>query len=188
MTFGATKFIGNKTGISIPGMDTDDVAAARSIFHDSGRDPDNSRTPMGLDNKQLIQDILANPSAYPEGIVEQAQNVNVEEIEDGHLNPNGGPVVSTFQKGELVPIMQGIKEDNVYMTTNKPVQVQDGYYGRSTSQDNSAFANALDRFTEALSGNKEVTLVINGKELGTALIPIMTPGVVRQINNTNVLV
>jgi len=109
-----------------------------------------------------------------------------QQVEDGSLNPNGGPVVSTFQKGELVPIMQGIKEDNVYMTTNKPVQVQDGYYGRSTSQDNSAFANALDRFTEALSGNKEVTLVINGKELGTALIPIMTPGVVRQINNNSV--
>jgi len=188
MTFGATKFLSNKAGISIPGMDTDDVAAARAIFHKSGRDPDNSRTPMSLDNKQLIQDILANSSDYPEGIVEQAQNVNIEEIEDGRLNPNGGPVVSTFQKGELVPIMQGIKEDNVYMTTNKPVQqVSDGYYGRS-SQDNSAFAAALDRFTKALSGNKEVTLVINGKELGTALIPIMTPGVVRQMNIDSVLV
>jgi hypothetical protein len=137
-----------------------------------------------------ISDYVGGPAlgkAIMDTFYEDAPKSQAQQVEDGSLNPNGGPVVSTFQKGELVPIMQGIKEDNVYMTTNKPVQVQDGYYGRSTSQDNSAFANALDRFTEALSGNKEVTLVINGKELGTALIPIMTPGVVRQINNNSVL-
>ena len=187
-TFGATKWIGNKTGISIPGMDTDDVAAARAIFHKSGRDPDNSRTPMSVDNKQLIQDILSNPSAYPEGIVEQAQNVNVEEIEDGSLNPNGGPVVSTFQKGELVPIMQGIKEDNVYMTTNKPVQqVSDGYYGKA-SQDNSQVIAAINKLADAIISNssKEITLQINGQTVGKVLTPIMTPMTVREINNTSV--
>jgi hypothetical protein len=188
-TFGATKWLGNKAGISIPGMDTDDVAAARAIFHQSGRDPDNSRTPMGLDNKQLIQDILANPSAYPEGIVEQAQNVNVEEIEDGRLNPNGGPVVSTFQKGELVPIMQGIKEDNVYMTTNKPVaQVQDGYYGRA-SQDNSAVIAAIKELAGvfAANNNKEITLEMNGQKVGKVLTPIMANPLVRQMNIDSVL-
>lgn len=188
-TFGATKWLGNKAGISIPGMDTDDVAAARAIFHQSGRDPDNSRTPMGLDNKQLIQDILANPSAYPEGIVEQAQNVNVEEIEDGRLNPNGGPVVSTFQKGELVPVMQGIKEDNVYMTTNKPAQVEDGFFGRMfRNNSDSQVAAALDRFTAALNNSdKTLTIVMDGKEVGKVLVPVMTKGLVENINKTAVL-
>jgi hypothetical protein len=71
-------------------MDTDDVASARAIFHKSGRDPDNSRSPMSLDNKQLIQDILANPDAYPEGIVEQAKGVNIEELKLGGLVTKSG--------------------------------------------------------------------------------------------------
>ena len=85
LTFGATKFIGNKTGISIPGMDTDDVASARAIFHASGRDPDGSRTPISMDNKQLINDILNNPSAYPEGIVSQAKEVDIKELAVGGI-------------------------------------------------------------------------------------------------------
>jgi hypothetical protein len=85
MTFGGTKLITNATGISIPGMDTDDVASARAIFHDSGRDPDDSRFPISTDNKQLINDILKNPSAYPEGIVQQAQGVNITELAVGGM-------------------------------------------------------------------------------------------------------
>ena len=85
LTFGATKFIGNKTGISIPGMDTDDVASARAIFHASGRDPDDSRFPISTDNKQLINDILNNPSAYPEGIVSQAKEVDIKELAVGGI-------------------------------------------------------------------------------------------------------
>jgi len=85
LTFGGTKAIGNATGISIPGMDTDDVASARSIYHASGRDPDNSRFPMSTDNKQLINDILNNPGAYPEGIVQQAKGVNITELAMGGM-------------------------------------------------------------------------------------------------------
>ena len=85
LTFGGTKLITNATGISIPGMDTDDVASARAIFHDSGRDPDDSRFPISTDNKQLIEDILKNPSAYPEGIVQQAQGVNITELAVGGM-------------------------------------------------------------------------------------------------------
>jgi hypothetical protein len=113
-----------------------------------------------------------------------------QQVEDGGLNPNGGPVVSTFQKGELTPIMQGIKEDNVYMTTNKPVaQVQDGYYGRS-SQDNSAVIAAINKLTEAMIANssKEIVMQMNGQTVGKVLIPIMSNPMVRQINNTSVLV
>lgn len=85
LTFGGTKLITNATGISIPGMETDDVASARAIFHDSGRDPDDSRFPISTDNKQLIEDILKNPSAYPEGIVTQAQGVNITELAVGGM-------------------------------------------------------------------------------------------------------
>jgi len=85
LTFGGTKFIGNKTGISIPGMDTDDVASARAIFHASGRDPDNSRFPISMDNKQLINDILNNSPAYPEGIVSQAKEVDIKELAIGGI-------------------------------------------------------------------------------------------------------
>jgi hypothetical protein len=84
-TFGLTKLAGNATGISIPGIDTDDVASARAIFHASGRDPDDSRFPIGTDNKQLVNDILNNPSAYPEGIVEQAQGVDISKLAIGGI-------------------------------------------------------------------------------------------------------
>jgi len=84
-TFGLTKAIGNAAGWSIPGMDTDDVASARAIFHSSGRDPDDSRYPISMDNKQLINDILNNPSAYPEGIVEQAQSVDISKLAIGGI-------------------------------------------------------------------------------------------------------
>jgi hypothetical protein len=86
--------------------------------------------------------------------------------------------------------MQGIKEDNVYMTTNKPVaQVQDGYYGRS-SQDNSAVIAAINKLTEAMMANssKEIVMQMNGQTVGKVLTPIMVNPMVRQINNTSVLV
>jgi len=85
LTFGATKALGNYAGWSIPGMDTDDVASARAIFHDSGRDPDDSRFPISTDNKQLIQDIIAHPGSYPEGIVQQAQGVDLTKLAIGGI-------------------------------------------------------------------------------------------------------
>ena len=87
--------------------------------------------------------------------------------------------------------MQGIKEDNVYMTTNKPVQqVQDGAYGANTTTDNSAVMAAINKLADAIISNssKEITLQMNGQTVGKVLTPIMTPGLVREINNTTVLV
>jgi hypothetical protein len=77
LTFGGTKAIGNAAGWSIEGMGTDDVASARAIFHASGRDPDDSRFPIDTDNQQLITDIINNPMAYPQGIVNQAMGTDV---------------------------------------------------------------------------------------------------------------
>ena len=86
--------------------------------------------------------------------------------------------------------MQGIKEDNVYMTTNKPVaQVQDGVYGRA-SQDNSAVLAAIKELAGvfAANSNKEITLEMNGQKVGKVLTPIMTNPLVRQMNIDSVLI
>ena len=120
----------------------------------------------------IPKDVFAGLGKYALGDAQPAQ-----QVQDGGLNPNGGPVVSTFQKGELVPVMQGIKEDNVYMTTNKPAQVQDGYYGQSTPQDNSAVITAINKLSEAIMSNssKEVILKIGKEELARVMTgPILT--------------
>jgi phage-related protein len=112
-----------------------------------------------------------------------------QQVQDGVLDPNGGPVVSSFQKGELVPVMQGIKGDNAYLTTNKPVQqVQDGAYGTNTTTNNSAVIAAINKLADAIISNssKEITLQMNGQTVGKVLTPIMTPMTVREINNTSV--
>ena len=139
-----------------------------------------------------ISDYVGGPAlgkAVMDTFYEDAPKSQAQQVEDGSLNPNGGPVVSVFQKGELKPVMQGIKEDNVYMTTNKPAQVQDGYYGRSTSQDNSAVIAAINKLTEAIMSNssKEITLAMNGQTVGKVLTPIMANPMVRQMNITSVL-
>ena len=140
-----------------------------------------------------ISDYVGGPAlgkAIMDTFYEDAPKSQAQQVQDGGLNPNGGPVVSTFQKGELVPIMQGIKEDNVYMTTNKPVQqVSDGYYGKA-SQDNSQVIAAINKLTEAMMANssKEIVMQMNGQTVGKVLTPIMSNPMVRQINNTSVLV
>ncbi len=138
-----------------------------------------------------ISDYVGGPAlgkAIMDTFYEDAPKTPTQQVQDGSLDPNGGPVVSTFQKGELTPIMQGIKEDNVYMTTNKPVQqVQDGYYGRA-SQDNSAVANALNNLANALNNNKVVNLEMNGQKFAELMVPIMSKPMVREFNNTTVLV
>lgn len=138
-----------------------------------------------------ISDYVGGPAlgkAIMDTFYEDAPKSQPQQVQDGSLDPNGGPVVSTFQKGELTPVMQGIKEDNVYMTTNKPVQqVQDGYYGRA-SQDNSAVANALNNLANALNNNKVVNLEMNGQKFAELMVPIMSKPMVREFNNTTVLV
>ena len=83
----------------------------------------------------------------------------VVHAKDGELNPNGGPVVSTFQKGQLVPVMQGIKEDNVYLTTNKP---QSAPAGR-TVVDNSEVIAAINKLTEIMASSTDKKIVVDVK-------------------------
>jgi hypothetical protein len=58
----------------------------------------------------------------------------------------------------------------------------------NTSQDNSQVIAAINKLTEAIISNssKEVTLAMNGQTVGKVLTPMMTPGLVREINNTSV--
>jgi hypothetical protein len=116
----------------------------------------------------------------------------VVQVQDSNLNPNGGLVISKFQKGQLQPVAQGIKEDNVYLTPNKPTQTQGNTYNTTTTPttDNSQVIAAINKLTEAImsSGNKEITLQMNGQTVGKVLTPIIAPGMVREINNTSVLV
>jgi hypothetical protein len=76
----------------------------------------------------------------------------IVQAQDGELNPNGGPVVSTFQKGQLTPVMQGIKEDNVYLTTNKPISSSTGNY-------DALFAK-MEQFISVMEANKDKPIVI----------------------------
>jgi hypothetical protein len=55
-------------------------------------------------------------------LIGAAAGAGIAQVHDGEmgLNANGGPVVSSFQQGKLVPVMQGIKGDKAYLTTNTP--------------------------------------------------------------------
>ena len=100
LSFGLTKKLTEMANITIPGMSSDDIADARAIYHASGRDPDNSRFPMAVDNQQLIQDILSNSSEYPEHIIEAAGKVDMgalkqQAIESQPVAMATGGIVST---------------------------------------------------------------------------------------------
>ena len=92
------------------------------------------------------------------GTVTPSQD-GVVHAQDGELNPNGGPVISTFQKGQLVPVMQGIKEDNVYLTTNKPQSASTG----GTVVDNSAVIAAINKLTEIMASSTDKKIVVDVK-------------------------
>ena len=83
----------------------------------------------------------------------------IVQVKDGGLNPNGGPVVSTFQQGQLKPVLQGIKEDNVYLTTNKPQPASTG----GAMVDNSEVIAAINRLTEIMASSTDKKIVVDVK-------------------------
>lgn len=135
----------------------------------------------------------------------------VVQVQDGNLNPNGGLVIPKFQKGQLQPVAQGIKEDKAYLTPNsisppetninKNQSVVNNAVNNNavnnTSSSNTATANidskellvALKAIENVLTNinSKEGVVQLNGQTVGRVLTPIMTPGIVRQINNSVVL-
>lgn len=154
LTFGASKWASNKAGISIPGMETDDVATARSIFHKSDRDPDKSRFPVSTDNKQLINDIVTNPDSYPEGIAKQAAGVNLEELAEGGIVKATG--LAKVDKGEvylgsnsitvLKDMLTALQEQNKHLIALL-------YKDTHISMDGQKIANIVARNVPTIAGN-----------------------------------
>jgi hypothetical protein len=109
-----------------------------------------------------------------DGIVHSGEDAIVK-VKDGSLDPNGGPVVSTFQKGQLTPLLQGIKEDNVYLTTNKPASSPQN----NMVVDNSAVIEDINKLTEIMASNsgKEIVLQVGKDELAR----VSTPAIISQI-------
>jgi hypothetical protein len=93
---------------------------------------------------------------------------NIAQMKDGiaGLNESGGLVVSEFKQGELVPVAQGIKQDNVYFTTNKPQQVQDATVTPSKR-------GAIQAPTQASSTPEKIVIhthvMLNEKEIASAV-------------------
>lgn len=93
-----------------------------------------------------------------------SQNKKADQVEDGIINPNGGPVVSKFTKGQLVPIAQGIKEDNVILTTNKPNNTNNG--------SNSNELLAIKEILMSIASNTG-KIEIDGSQIGRILTPFI---------------
>jgi hypothetical protein len=109
-------------------------------------------------------------SIFQDGAVQVKDGVI--QVQDSSLNPNGGLVVSKYQKGQLQPVAQGIKEDNVYFTTNKLSSGDSGGQGAITQNNNAAVVAALDRLTNMMANSsKIVELNIDGKKVGYAVTP-----------------
>ena len=84
--------------------------------------------------------------------------LGVAQLSDGEvgLDPNGGPVVSSFQQGSLKPIAQGIKQDKVYLGTN---------LSSNTSTNNSAQSVVIH--THVVIDKNEVAKAVNEANLTT---------------------
>ncbi len=91
---------------------------------------------------------------------------NVAQVKDGAmgLDPNGGPVISSFQQGELKPVMQGIKQDKAYLTTNKPSPTQN-------TQSTSTSPQTIVIHTHVMLNEKEIATAVNEANLKTTVNP-----------------
>ena len=105
----------------------------------------------------------------------------VIQVQDSNLNPNGGLVISKYQKGQLQPVAQGIKEDNVYLTPNRP---SSGGGSTTVTQDNSQVVAAIQALTAAITNsNKEVAINLNGQTVGKLIVPTIVEEVKKQAVN-----
>jgi hypothetical protein len=86
------------------------------------------------------------------------------QVKDGAmgLDPNGGPVVSSFQQGELKPVMQGIKQDKAYLTTNKPT---------TASSAPASSPQTIVIHTHVMLNEKEIATAVNETNLTNTVKP-----------------
>jgi hypothetical protein len=73
------------SGLGVNNMATDNLANARAVYR--SRYPD---APTVIPNKLLFKDIRKNPGAYPDDVVEDADDVTAEDLEDGIIRPGRG--------------------------------------------------------------------------------------------------
>ena len=102
------------------------VAAALTASTAAGAMSTAAALTLGLGLATIIGGIIIGVGAIKSASKDAASGA--AQVRDGEINSNGGLVVSKFEKGQLQPVAQGIKEDNVIFTTNKVKQ------NNSTSQ------------------------------------------------------
>ena len=109
-------------------------------------------------------------AAYAMNSASKTAESNVTQVKDGEmgLDPNGGPVISSFQQGELKPVMQGIKQDKAYLTTNKPTPTQNTT--TTVAIDYDRLAAAMSRVNITLDG-KAVTDSVNDRNYKSTVKP-----------------
>jgi hypothetical protein len=88
------KWATNWSGLSIKNMQTDNVANARAVYR--SRYPS---APTVIPNSVLIKDIKKNPSAYPDDVVEDAEDAQA--VDDGIAKPGRGPFTITDKFGKM---------------------------------------------------------------------------------------
>lgn len=105
-------------------------------------------------------------AAYAMNSASKTAESNVAQVKDGEmgLDPNGGPVISSFQQGELKPVMQGIKQDKAYLTTNKPSPTQN-------AQSTSTSPQTIVIHTHVMLNEKEIAIAVNEANLKTTVNP-----------------
>jgi plasmid maintenance system antidote protein VapI len=96
-----------------------------------------------------------------------SQNKKAEQVEDGII-PSGGPVISKFNKGQLTPVAQGLKEDNVILTTNKPTSSGGGGGGGDNTNELRAIKELL-----ANIATKTGTVMLDGKQVGRVMTSLV---------------
>jgi hypothetical protein len=90
------KWANNKMGLSIANMQTDNVSNARAIYRNNHPNASTS-----ISNMDLIKDIRKNPQLYNSEIVEDAQDVTAQDVQDGIAKPGRGPFTITDKYGQM---------------------------------------------------------------------------------------
>ncbi len=82
-------------GIGVNNMGTDNLANARAVYRNKY-----PSAPTILPNKILFNDIRKNPQDYPDNVIEDAEDVTAEDLEDGIIKPGRGRHVIKNEYGK----------------------------------------------------------------------------------------